>query len=121
MEKEKFTQKIYRSSEKPVWSLSVDDIKGVIRGVVYDAIADIMSVDQDKVILSTPPCQQSKYIYGLKGICKEFSVGNNTAQRLKDTVLRDAVLQAGHGCKIIVDRALARRLYSEYMEKEGKR
>lgn len=118
MEKE-VMQKIYQSSDRPVWSLSVDEIKGVVRNVVYDAIADILSVDQDKVMLSTPPSEQPRYIYGLRGIRQEFGVGNNTAQRLKDTVLRDAVLQAGHGCKIIVDRALARKLYAEYMEKEG--
>lgn len=118
--KEQATQKIYQSSDRPVWSLSVDEIKGVVRGVVYDAIADIMSIDNDKVLISVPQ-EQSKYIYGLAGICKEFCCGHNTAQRLKDTVLRDAVLQAGPGCKIIVDRAMARRLYAVYMEKEGKR
>lgn len=121
MEKEQVTHKIYHSSDRPVWSLSVDEIKGVVRGVVYDAIADVLSVDQGEVRISAPPSNQPQYIYGLAGICKEFSCGHNTAQRLKDGPLRDAVLQAGPGCKIIVDRALARRLYAEYMEKEGKR
>lgn len=120
MKKEQVTQKIYLSSDRPVWSLSVDEIKGVVRGVVYDAISDVMSVDCGKVRISAPP-QQSKYIYGLSGICKEFGCGHNTAQRLKDGPLREAVMQAGPGCKIIVDRVLARRLYASYMEKEGKR
>jgi hypothetical protein len=114
-------RQIYETSDRPVWSLSVDEIKGVVRAVVYDAIADVMSVDQDKVLISSPSTDQPKYIYGLKGIRKEFGVGANLAQRLKDTVLRDAVMQSGPGCKIIVDRAMARKLYSEHMEKEGKK
>lgn len=114
-------RQIYETSDRPVWSLSVDEIKGVVRGVVYDAIADVMSIDQGKVIISPPENEQPRYIYGLKGIRKEFGVGANLAQRLKDTVLRDAVMQSGPGCKIIVDRAMARKLYAEHMEKEGKR
>lgn len=94
---------------RPLWTLSVDEFRQLLRENVTVAVHDDSREDVNK------------YIYGLDGIRKEFGVGHNTAQRLKDTVLRDAVMQAGPGCKIIVDRALARRLYSAYMEKEGKR
>lgn len=94
---------------RPLWTLSVDEFRQLLRENVTVAVHDDSHEDVNK------------YIYGLDGIRKEFGVGHNTAQRLKDTVLRDAVMQAGPGCKIIVDRTLARRLYSAYMEKEGKR
>ena len=58
---------------------------------------------------------ESKYIFGLAGIRKEFGCGHNTAQRLKDGPLREAVMQAGPGCKIIMDKELARKLYSDYV------
>ena len=89
---------------RPLWSLSVDEFRQLLRENV-----NVTAIDQSLE-------NGNKYIYGLDGI----RVGRNTAQRLKDTVLRDAVMQAGYGCKIIVDRAMARKLYAEYMEKEGK-
>lgn len=94
---------------RPLWSLSVDEFRQLLRENV-----NVTALDQSLE-------NGNKYIYGLDGIRNEFRVGRNTAQRLKDTVLRDAVMQAGYGCKIIVDRALARKLYSEHMEKEGKK
>ena len=76
---------------RPLWSLSVDEFRQLLReNVNVTALDDSLE-------------NVSKYIYGLDGIRKEFGVGHNTAQKLKDTVIREAVMQAGHGCKIIVD------------------
>lgn len=99
---------------RPLWSLSVEEFRQLLRDTINDNMTD----------LDDSLGNVNKYIYGLDGIRKEFGVGHNTAQRLKDTVLRDAVMQAGHGCKIIVDRVLARRLYTDYMDhmdQEGKK
>lgn len=96
---------------RPLWSLSVEEFRQLLRETINVNMTDLDD-GLDNV---------NKYIYGLDGIRKEFGVGHNTAQRLKDTVLRDAVMQAGHGCKIIVDRLMARRLYTDYMDKEGKK
>lgn len=94
---------------RPVWSLSVDEFQAIIREAVGS--------DSDR---PDPELHNSpKYIYGLGGIRKEFGVGHNTAQKLKDGILRDAVLQAGPGCKVIVDLELARKLYREYKEREN--
>ena len=60
----------------------------------------------------------SKYIFGLAGICQEFGCGHNTAQRLKDGPLRDAVMQAGPGCKVLLDREKARELFSAYVQNQ---
>lgn len=108
-------KQIEEMSDRPVWSLTIEEIKQVIREEIYNAITDIMSV-KDGTVTLTSTDTKPKYITGLKGIQKEFGVGHNTAQHLKDTVFRDAVLQGGPGCKIIVDRALAHKLYSEYMK-----
>ena len=92
---------------RPVWSLTTEEFRRVLR-------EELGPEPQ------LPDAPAAKYIYGLSGIRKEFGVGHNTAQRLKDTVIRDAVLQAGPGCKVIVDLELARRLYRDYKEKESR-
>lgn len=93
---------------RPVWTLTVEELVKAIES----------SIGQNTV--RSPVAHPSaQYIYGLEGIRKEFGVGHNTAQRLKDTVLRNAVLQAGPGCKVIVDLELARKLYREHKEREG--
>ena len=51
-----------------------------------------------------------KYVYGLKGIRALFGVSHATAQRYKDTVIRDAVRQNGR--KIIVDAEKAVELFN---------
>ena len=109
MEKLKVSQAV---DARPVWSLTTEEFRHVLRqelGVGHNLDAPLDDVPT------------AKYIYGLQGIRKEFGVGHNTAQRLKDTVLRDAVLQAGPGCKVIVDVEMARRLYRDYKEREGLR
>lgn len=102
-------------------------LQHIIHDLVLEAVPELVSQAVPLVIsqvsAQTVPDRsqtESKYIYGLEGIKKEFGVGYNTAQRLKDGVLRDAVLQAGPGCKILVDRKLARKLFAEYIKKEEK-
>jgi hypothetical protein len=51
-----------------------------------------------------------KYVYGLRGIRQLFGVSHATAQRYKDTVIRDAVRQNGR--KIIVDADKAIELFN---------
>ncbi len=58
---------------------------------------------------------EDKYKYGLKGIREIFNVSHATAQKYKNTFLKDAITQ--HGRKIIVDVEKARELFA----KEGGR
>jgi hypothetical protein len=92
------------TDERPIWMLSVAEFKKMLQSASDDG--------KGNEILQ----KKEKFIYGLQGICREFNVAHNTAQRLKDGILREAVLQAGPGCKIIVDRELARKLFTEHME-----
>jgi hypothetical protein len=61
------------------------------------------------------PVQQStnvKYVYGIHGIRKLFNVAHSTAQRYKNTFLKDAVMQ--NGKKIVVDVDKALELFSKW-------
>ena len=53
---------------------------------------------------------QKKYVYGLKGIRTLFKVSHATAQKYKDTILKDAISQQGR--KIIVDVERAMELFT---------
>ena len=52
-----------------------------------------------------------KYKYGLRGIREIFSVSHATAQKYKNTFLKDAITQ--HGRKIIVDVEKALELFAK--------
>jgi len=54
---------------------------------------------------------EKKYVYGLKGIRDTFNVSHATAQKYKDTFLKEAIIQNGR--KIIVDVEKALQLFSE--------
>lgn len=96
--------------ERPIWMLSVGELRNLLRTTM------LIDVDEEKINVS--PSKKEKYIFGLQGICKEFNVGHNTAQRLKDGILKDAVMQAAPGCKVIIDRELARKLYADAIKED---
>lgn len=54
---------------------------------------------------------QPRYVRGLKGIRELFGVSHATAQKYKDTILKDAVSQQGR--VIITDVAKAIELFNE--------
>lgn len=56
--------------------------------------------------------KDKEYVYGLWGIKDLFGVSHVTAQRYKDTILKDAVKQCGR--KIIVDKQMAIELFDSY-------
>ena len=55
---------------------------------------------------------EKRYVYGLRGIRQLFNVSHATAQRYKDTIIKDAVLQQGR--KIIVDVDKAMELFNNW-------
>ena len=55
---------------------------------------------------------EKRYIYGLRGIRQLFNVSHATAQRYKDTIIKDAVLQQGR--KIIIDADKAMELFNNW-------
>ncbi len=61
------------------------------------------------------PVQQDysdkKYAFGLSGIREEFNVSHATAQKYKDGILKDSIIQ--YGRKIIMDIEKARELFAK--------
>lgn len=55
--------------------------------------------------------ERKEYVYGLRGIRDLFNVSHATAQRYKDTFLKDAIIQRGR--KIMVDVQKAFELYNQ--------
>ena len=58
---------------------------------------------------------QGRLTHGLRGIQELFNCSHKTAQRLKNTVIRDAVMQNGRKIVVDVDRAL--ELFNERKKK----
>jgi hypothetical protein len=58
---------------------------------------------------------KGRLTYGLRGIQELFNCSHKTAQRLKNTVIRDAVMQNGRKIVVDVDRAL--ELFNERKKK----
>lgn len=84
----------------PVGALTVGQLKEVMR-----------IGEQDEVLQSNVETNNDKrYIYGLAGIRRLFNVSHATAQRYKDTIIKDAVMQQGR--KIIVDVEKAIELFN---------
>lgn len=57
----------------------------------------------EKVIVSD---SSKRLVYGLHGVRKLFNVSHATAQRYKDTIIKDAVSQNGRKIVVDVDKAL---------------
>ena len=55
--------------------------------------------------------ERKEYVYGLRGIRDLFKVSHATAQRYKNTFLKDAIIQRGR--KIMVDVQKAFELYNQ--------
>jgi hypothetical protein len=87
-----------------------------MKSITYDTPIAMLTVGQLQEFLKsieTKPEPQSpkNLVYGLRGIRELFNVSHATAQRLKDTVINDAVLQCGR--KIIVDADRAMELFNQ--------
>ncbi len=65
----------------------------------------------EKVIVSD---NSKRLVYGLHGIRRLFNVSHATAQRYKDTIIKDAVSQNGR--KIVVDADKAMELFNAKMK-----
>lgn len=88
----------------PISVLTVGQQKELFR----DWIGEFMG----KAISNTPNIdKQKRYVYGIAGIASLFQVSYVTACKLKDGVLKPAVMQQGR--KIICDAELAMKLFAE--------
>jgi len=85
--------------------INIDDLEHVI----YSALEKVL---ENKKIIAK---EQPRYVKGLKGIRELFGVSHGTAQKYKDTILKDAVSQQGR--VIITDVEKAIELFNEAKNK----
>lgn len=74
-------------------------------------LKEVLKLNSNKEEITLIDHTQKKFVYGLKGIRELFQVSHATAQKYKDTVIKDAIIQ--HGRKIIVDADKALELFSK--------
>ncbi len=89
------------NDETPLAMLRVKDLKEIIQNLNVQAEESVEKHD----------FTEGKYVYGLKGIRDLFKISHTTAQKYKDTILKDAVTQ--HGRKIITDVNKAMKLFKD--------
>lgn len=88
------------TKDTPITFLTVGQLQEVL-GIDSDQIAK-----QREKEAASSNAEQKRYVYGLRGIRELFGVSHVTAQRYKDTFLRDAVSQQGKVIITNVDKAL---------------
>lgn len=82
------------TKETPIAMLTVGQLQSVL-GIGNEKPLPIVKAEKPK-----------RYVYGLAGIRALFNVSHVTAQRYKDGILADAVIQNGRKIMVDVDKAL---------------
>lgn len=82
------------TNDTPVTFLTVGQLKEILRA------------DQSVSPQPTVHADTKTYVYGLRGIRNLFGVSHATAQRYKDTIIKDAVSQNGRIIVVDADKAL---------------
>lgn len=85
----------------PIAALTVADLKALIAG---------LNTDKPR----QPEQKTARYVYGLQGIRDIFGYSHATAQRYKNTFLKEAIIQNGR--KIVIDVDKAMRLFAQREE-----
>lgn len=73
-------------------------------------LMELLNSEKKQETVSMPETSK-RLVYGLRGIRNLFGVSHTTAQRYKDTIIKDAVLQNGR--KIVVDADKALELFNQ--------
>lgn len=106
------------SRETPLWHLTVGQYSDLTEQL-FDRLfekweADHPSKEVMKKMLQDP---DRRYVKGVTGIASLFGCSNPTAQKLKRTIIKDAVTQNGR--VIITDAEKAIQLFQKYQEENG--
>lgn len=87
------------TDDTPIVMLTVRQLKDIINGIKQPDISKVEDYTR------------KRYLFGLKGIRDEFSISHATAQKWKDGILKEAIVQ--HGRKIITDTEKAYELLNK--------
>ncbi len=94
---------MYFDDTTPIAALTVAQLKQLILSLREGSYA------------TEKKAENRRYVYGLQGIQELFGCSHATAQRYKDTILKDAIIQNGR--KIVIDVEMAMKLFNERTEK----
>ncbi len=92
------------TEDTPVCMLTVRQQKELIASAVKEALS---GHDPE----STTTMEAKRYVYGISGIASLFQVSHATAIKIKNGVIKPAVMQQGR--KIVVDAEMALELFRE--------
>ncbi len=93
-------------NDTPLYSLTVEEFTDLIDGRLHAVLSQEPAPKQETAINAN-----HRLVYGLQGIRGLFGCSHVTAQRYKDTIIKEAVRQNGR--KIIVDADLALELFNK--------
>ena len=97
-------QQIHVTPDTPISLLTVEQQKELF----ISWMKELMNNNVPATPCVEPP---KRYVYGIAGIASLFQVSYVTACKLKDGVLKPAIMQQGR--KIICDAELAMKLFAE--------
>ena len=102
-----------KSSTTPIVMLTLQDLRDVIR----EEMSVSTTTEQSNAPSKRVPSKLAgkEVVFGLAGICKIFNCKMSRAQKLKNTIIKDAVHQNGR--TIITDVEKAYELFEAYSKK----
>lgn len=87
----------------PIWQLTIDQFMKLLKSC--NAKESVDNVAETKQ-------QDKRYVHGISGIKSLFNCSYPTAHKLKETIIKPAVMQQGR--VIVVDAELAVQLFKEH-------
>ena len=102
-----------KTSTTPIVMLTLQDLREVIREEMGASATTEQSIASSKRVPSK--LAGKEIVFGLAGICKIFNCKMSRAQKLKNTIIKDAVHQNGR--TIITDVEKAYELFEAYSKK----
>lgn len=99
-----------KDDSMPLGSLTIGEFRALM--------SEILEASAGAQAEKAPRPGPRRYVYGLKGIERLLGVSHTMAQRYKDGILREAVVQNGR--KIVTDADLALELFAGRGKDGGK-
>lgn len=112
-----------KDKDTPITMLTVEEFMQIVaetpslRSILTEIVKDVITGEEVTKALDDKYNEESLTVRGIHGIASIFGCSLPTAQKLKKTVIKDAVVQQGR--VIITNVRKARQLFEEYTAKNG--
>ncbi len=87
------------TDETPISFLTVKELKEILGTTGHSEVVQVQTNNPDE------------YVYGMLGLRELFRCSHTTAWRLKQTILKPAIIQ--HGRKFMIEKKMALKLVAE--------